>query len=402
MKEVKLQFKQDRDNDVHGEIVINVVSNAVAGIFETGVHLSPKEWDSSENKIIFDSSDILRAIYLYNNWEKLTADVEKIKKVIAKLESRNPDYTFDDIEIRFQGATGKKPFLAYIGEIIGQLKKENRIKTAQSYMSAYNIFSKFLNNRDLALEYIDNEIIVDFEQYLITRGIVRNSSSFYMRILRSAYNKAVHANLVKQCFPFNNVYTGIDKTQKRAVSQDIIQDLEKEKRLSRNMMLARDLFLFSFYGRGISFVDLARLKKSNIKNQVLSYVRSKTGQLLHVGIEPCMERIIQRYESWGQAEGYIFPIIYDENQFYKEYSSALRIHNIRLKRLSKRLQIDPPLTSYVARHTWATIAKKKGIPLEVISEGMGHTSSGTTRIYLASLDQNVLDKANKMIISNKR
>lgn len=402
MEEIKLQFKHDRDNSVHGELIICVDDDTAKGIFETGIQISSKEWDFNEHKVIFDSTDILRAIYLYNNWESLNNDVEKIKKIVTKLKSRNLEMTFHDIEVKFRGATGKKPFLAYIDEIMVQLKKENRVKTAQSYKSAQNVFSKFLNDRDLSLEYIDNELISDFEQYLMGKGIVRNSTSFYMRILRSAYNKAVHANLVKQCFPFANVYTGIDKTQKRAVSQRTIHELETEKRLSRNMSLARDLFLFSFYCRGVSFVDLARLKTNNIKNGVLSYVRSKTGQLLHVGIEPCMERIIQRYESWGQADGYIFPIIYNEKDFYREYSSGLRIHNIRLQRLSKRMQIDPSLTSYVARHTWATIAKRKGVPLEVISECMGHSSSGTTKIYLASLDQNVLDKANKMIISNRR
>lgn len=401
MEEIKLQFKADCGNSAHGELIISVESDTVSGIFETGIQISSKEWDFNEGKVIFDSSDILRAIYLYNNWENLNNDVEKIKKIVSKLKSRNAVITFHDIEVKFRGATGKKLFLDYIIETADKLKSENRTKTAQSYRSTANILSKFLDDKDLSMEYVDSDLIADFEQYLFSKGIIRNSTSFYMRILRSVYNKAVHANLVKQCFPFANVYTGIDKTQKRAVSQSIIYDLEAEKRLSRNISISRDLFLFSFYGRGISFIDLSRLKTDNIKNGILSYVRSKTGQLLHVGVEPCMERIIKRYESYGQAKGYLFPIIYNENNFYKEYSSALRIHNLRLQRLSRRMKLEPPLTSYVARHTWATIAKKKGVPLEVISECMGHTSAGTTKIYLASLDQNVLDKANKMIISNR-
>lgn len=401
MKQIKLQFKKSPENG-QGEIVIDVSLGQVTGAFSTGVFINANEWDEVEEKVIFDSNNIMRAIFLYNSWEKLTAEIEDLKKVVAKLDRRNPNYTFDDLEIKFRGATGKRQFLSFMEEQIALLIREKRVKTAQSYTSARKIFSAFLEEKDIALEYIDSDLICDFEQYLITRGMVRNTTSFYVRILRSAYNKAVQLNLVKQCFPFSQVYTGIDKTQKRAASQRAIYDLENDRRLSRNMSLARDLFLFSFYCRGISFVDLARLKQSNIKNGVLSYVRSKTGQQLHIGLEPCMEKIIRRYEDWGQAEGYLFPIVYNENDFYKEYASGLRIHNLRLHRISKRLKIDPPLTSYVARHTWATLAKKKGVPLGVISECMGHTSEGTTKIYLASLDQNVLDKANKMIITGRK
>lgn len=401
MKQIKLQFRKSPDSD-QGEIVIDVSLKKVSGTFSTRVFINTSEWDDVEEKVVFDSNNILRAIFLYNNWEKLTVEIDHLKKVIEKLDRRNPNYTFDDLEVKFRGATGKKQFLAFVDEQIEFLLREKRIKTAQSYSSARKIFYTFLEAKDLEMEYIDSDLICDFEQYLITRGMVRNTTSFYIRILRSAYNKAVQQNLVKQCFPFSQVYTGIDKTQKRAASQRAINDLENDRRLSRNMSLARDLFLFSFYCRGISFVDLARLKRSNIKNGVLSYVRSKTGQQLHIGLEPCMEKIIHRYEEWGQAEGYLFPIVYHEKDFYKEYASALRIHNLRLRRISKRLKIDPPLTSYVARHTWATLAKKKGVPLGVISECMGHTSEGTTKIYLASLDQNVLDKANKMIISSRR
>lgn len=402
MKDIKLQFRPLPEMNTQGEIIIEVTHNNVCGTFDTGIFIQANEWDTEEEKVIFDSGNILRTIFLYNNWEKLNGELEDLKKVIEKLERRHPNFSFDDLEIKFRGATGKKEFIVFIDDLIRSMTKNNRLKTAQSYISTRKIFYTFLEERDIAMGYMDNDLMSDFEQFLLGRGMVRNTTSFYIRTLRSAYNKAVQQNLVKQCFPFSQVYTGIDKTQKRAVSHKTINDLENDQRMTRNMSLSRDLFLFSFYCRGISFVDLARLKKTNIKNGVLTYMRSKTGQMLSIGLEPCMEEIINRYESYGQAPDYVFPIIFNEKNFYQEYSSALRVHNLRLSRISKRLKIDPPLTSYVARHTWATIAKKKGVPLGVISEGMGHTSEGTTKIYLASLDQNVLDKANKMIISNKR
>lgn len=402
MKQIKLQFRPLPDIDARGEIIIEVTHNVVYGVFDTGVVIQSNEWNTKEERVIFDSGNILRTIFLYNNWEKLNEEIGNLKRVIEQLERRHPNFSFDDLEIKFRGATGKKEFIVFMNELINLMIKNNRIKTAQSYISTRKIFQHFLEEGDIAIGYIDSDLMCDFEQFLIGRGMIRNTTSFYLRTLRSAYNKGVQQNLVKQCFPFSKVYTGIDKTQKRAVSHKAINDMENVNRMTSNMSLSRDLFLFSFYCRGVSFVDLARLKKTDIKNDILSYTRSKTGQTLNIGLEPCMKEIISRYEKSGQAPNYIFPIIFNEKNFHKEYSSALRVHNLRLKRISKRLDIDPPLTSYVARHTWATIAKKKGIPLGIISEGMGHTSEGTTKIYLASLDQNVLDKANKMIISNKK
>ncbi|MEG0499826.1 MAG: site-specific integrase, partial [Rikenellaceae bacterium] len=278
MRQIKLQFKPSSVDKATGEIVIEVLFPTAEGQFETGVYIQSDEWDLEGEKIIFDSDNILRAIFLYNNWERLNGEVEKLKIIIQKLEHRRPNFTFEELEVKFRGANGKKEFLAFIDEQVLLLMRDKRVKTAQSYNSTRNIFAQFLGNKDIAMEYVDSDLMCDFEQFLLNKKMVRNSTSFYLRILRSIYNKAVQQDLVKQNSPFSQVYTGIDKTQKRAATQRAIYDLENDKRLSRNMALARDLFLFSFYCRGISFVDMARLKQENIKNGILSYVRSKTGQ----------------------------------------------------------------------------------------------------------------------------
>jgi site-specific recombinase XerD len=234
-----------------------------------------------------------------------------------------------------------------------------------------------------------------YENWLKETGLVINSVACYMRALRSAYNQAVKRDLTVQKHPFADISTRIDKTVKRAVSADVIIRL-KNMDLSayRALALARDLFMFSFYMRGISFIDMANLRKSNVKNGYILYARSKTRQWLTVKMEACMQEIIARYELLT-VDDYLLPIYTAQN---RDSASRLRSHNKRLKRISGMLGLEKPLSSYVSRHTWATLALRKGIPVEVISESMGHENETTTRIYLASIGQSAVDRANAEII----
>jgi len=234
--------------------------------------------------------------------------------------------------------------------------------------------------------------------YLKTKGLTKNTRSCYMRALRSIYNQAVKLELTPQQHPFTNVYTGIDKTVKRAADEsDIIRLKQLDLSGRKSLELARDLFLFSFYMRGISFIDMANLRKNSVRNGYITYLRSKTKQSVSVRIERCIEVIISRYET-QTIDNRLLPIFTAANM---NYNSLLRIYNKRLKRISDLMGLEQPLSSYVARHTWATIAHRKGIPIEIISECLGHDSENTTRIYIASLGQAVLDKANAEIIKLK-
>ncbi|MDR1372360.1 MAG: site-specific integrase [Dysgonamonadaceae bacterium] len=184
-------------------------------------------------------------------------------------------------------------------------------------------------------------------------------------------------------------------TDKRAVNEQTIIALKKMYLTHNvNLELTRDLFLFSFYMRGISFVDMANLKADNVRNGYIIYFRSKTKQMLSVRLEPCMQEIIDRYRN-RTIDDYLLPVFTLRN---RSHTSHLRTYNKRLKRISKMLGLEKPLSSYVARHSWATIALRKKVPIEVISEGMGHENETTTRIYLASIGQYVVDKANAKII----
>lgn len=285
----------------------------------------------------------------------------------------------------------------FMRQIIGQLDTMGRLRTKDIYHSALNSFLRFSN--DVCIDGIDSEMMLRYENYLhVSRGVKRNTSSFYIRVLRAVYNRAVDRGLTVDNHPFRAVYTGIDKTVKRALPLNAVKRIMRLDLSARpGVALARDLFMFSFYTRGMSFVDMAYLKKSDLCDGVLTYRRRKTGQLLQIKWEKCMQEIIDRHGCG--IDGYLLPIIsragVDER---RQYESAMCITNIRLKEVGRLAGIPAPLTTYVARHSWASIARQKNIPLSIISEGMGHESEKTTRIYLASLETSVVDKANSAVI----
>lgn len=219
-----------------------------------------------------------------------------------------------------------------------------------------------------------------------------------MRNLRAMYNRAVEQELTMQRHPFKHVYTGIDKTVKRAVSAKIIRQI-RDLELMPSMDYARDMFMFSFYTRGMSFVDMAYLKKKDLQNGVLTYRRQKTHQLLFIKWEKPMQEIVDKYDTSGSP--YLLPIIRNVGKDdWRQYKNAAHLVNSKLKKIGVQLGLNVPLTTYVARHGWASIAKSKNIPISTISEAMGHDSENTTRIYLASLDTSVVDKANSIILKS--
>ena len=256
----------------------------------------------------------------------------------------------------------------------------------------------FPQEYEVSWDEMDSDLMIEYETYLKSRGVCPNTSSYYMRGLRAIYNRAVEKKMTVQRDPFKYVYTGIGKTVKRAVPLKVIRQIrDLDLALFSAMDFARDIFMFSFYTRGMSFIDMAYLKKKDLQNGILSYRRQKTGQQLFVKWEKPMQEIVDKYDT--NATPYLLPVIRDMHaDARRQYKNAAHLVNDKLKKLGERLGLDIPLTSYVARHGWASIAKDRNIPLAIISEAMGHDSEKTTRIYLASLDTSAVDKANSRIL----
>lgn len=289
--------------------------------------------------------------------------------------------------------------LEFMENQIRIMRETNRLGTACNYEKTKKNLSEFLGGKDVPLTLIDEQFISEYNIFLIRRSMVRNSVSFYMRILRAVYNKAVRQKLVEQSHPFTEVYTGIDKTRKRAVSETVISKLYKlDLQEGTSLAFARDIFIFSYCTRGMAFVDIAYLKKENIQNGMICYARRKTGQLLSVRIEPSIQRIIDRYSSVSSP--YVFPILTstETKRAYEEYRVAINNHNRLLRRLSEMLPNGCKLTSYTSRHSWATAARNHNVPISIISAGMGHTSEQTTQIYLKSIENDEIDNANARML----
>lgn len=394
MTSIKIKVRPSTVNGKEGSIYFQIIHNRMVRQLNTDYKVYANEWDADAETIIVSGS---RANILCSIKERLEWDVARLEKVIRQLELERRRYTADDVITSFHRMTKENSFFSFMHMVIAQLKQLGKTRTSETYTATLNSFTAFRNEEDVPLDGINSDMMLLYEAYLKGRGVTMNTISFYMRILRAVYNRAVEKGQTSQNNPFCHVYTGVDKTVKRAIPIKTIRTL-KDLDLSTKPSLefARNIFLFSFYTRGMSFVDMAYLKKSDLQNGILTYRRRKTGQQLTIKWEKCMEEIVTKYPTPDSV--YLLPIIKKQDNERRQYDNALHLVNYRLKELSTMLKLQRPLTMYVARHSWASAAKAKNVPLSVISEGMGHDNEATTQIYLASLETSVVDKANKMIL----
>ena len=289
---------------------------------------------------------------------------------------------------------------AFVSLLVQDLMASGRHGTVRAYESALRRLTAFAGNEVILFTDITPGLLKNYERYLFAQGCKRNTVSLYMRMLRSVYNQAACRGLTHTPGGlFDEVFTGTDSSEKRAVNPSVIRRLrELDLRGNTTLETTRDLFLLSFYLRGIPFVDLIRLRKSDLSHNALRYRRSKTGRLLTVAVEPCAQEILRKYAATSSA--YLLPVLTEEgNDGYRQYQNALRRYNLHLQRLSAMLGLKVNLTSYVARHSWATAAYRQGVPVAVISESLGHASEKVTYTYLASFDNRTLKRANQRVIA---
>lgn len=291
-------------------------------------------------------------------------------------------------------------FDTFMQEQIHLLQHAHKNSTAQNYQRSLRCLQSFLKCRHISFDQITDQTMKSLVTHLYDKGLTKNSVSFYMRNLRAVYNKAVKQKLTLHTPVFDDVYTGVDKTIKRAIDESHLLQIARLNLSSSSLLeLVRDIFLFSFCMRGMAFVDVAYLRKTQLHNGYILYTRRKTGKHLRVKLEPLAQRIVDKYIC--QERGYLFPFLTSTHAdtAYRQYVDAINWYNHQLKKLATYISGCPPLTSYTPRHTWATMAHRHCIPLSVISEALGHTTEITTRIYLKSLDDEVIDNENAKLVA---
>ena len=400
MATTKVKFRASSVSGKQGTLFIQVIHKRVVRRVSTSYKLYPEEWDAKWQAVVVTKGTFApRSRYLYAVRKALKSDVSRLQLIILALDHGRTAYRVEDVVKRYLKKEPSDDFLAFADQLIGKKREEGYRSLASKYQSPINSLNRFLKGRLLTFEEMDAELLLSYEAYLKKQRLCPNSTSFYMRNLRAIYNQAANQGLTPQNHPFARVYTGIAKTVKRAVNAEEVRRI-KACQLPANSAaeLSRGIFLFSFYTCGMSLVDLANLKKSDLNGDYLCYCRQKTGQRIQIHWEPCMQRLVDKYHQ--DDSPYFIPIIICPGQDEeRQYQNKIHLINTHLKKIGEQLGLSMKLTSYVARHSWASIAKSQDVPVTAISEAMGHTSERTTRIYLKSFENSIVDCANQKVIS---
>lgn len=298
-------------------------------------------------------------------------------------------------------------FTICANKYIDCLREEGRYSTAHVYENALRSFTQFCGTKGVSFKQINRENLKRYSIYLLAHRLMPNTVSTYMRMLRCIYNKGVDAKLAPYVHGlFRDVFTGVDTRQKKAIPVDelhrlLYQDPQSDK-LRQTQIIANLLFQFC----GMPFVDFSHLEKSNLKQGILKYSRIKTGTPMSLEMLDSALGMLLRVQNSREPyradyPDYLFQVLSgrykrNEEKGHCEYQSALRRFNNQLKSLARRLCIRSSVTSYTLRHSWATTAKYRGTPIEMISESLGHKSIKTTQIYLKGFQLEERTKVNRL------
>ena len=397
---VKLMLNKSRIlNNGSYPLVFQVIHNRRKKLLYTGYRMKEEVFDESEGKIMNGVGSTFTATEVVKMNRELRKMRNQIDTRIRQLERTREEFTVEDILTQNAFGTGKTQFylLRYINAQIERKQELKKVGMAAAYKSTRSSLAKFIGRPDVRMSEVDLGFVKRYEDFLYSNGASGNTVSYYLRNLRSLYNQAVTDGYHPRGeYPFAKAQTRPAKTVKRALSRTDMQNLadlnlENEPELE----FTRDLYLFSFYAQGMAFVDIVLLKKTDICNGVLTYSRHKSKQLIRIVVTPQMQGVIDKYNTENE---YLFPIISGEYASgYQKYRLALGRINRHLKKIAVVADIKVPLTTYTARHTWATLARDYGAPISVISAGLGHTSEEMTRVYLKDFDVSMLNQVNSIV-----
>ena len=400
MTSVKLMLNKSRIlNNGSYPLVFQVIHNRRKKLLYTGYRMKEEVFDESEGKIMNGVGSTFTATEVVKMNRELRKMRNQIDIRIRQLERTREEFTVEDILTQNAFGTGKSQFylLRYINAQIERKQELKKVGMAAAYKSTRSSLAKFIGRPDVRMSEVDLAFVRRYEDFLYSNGASGNTVSYYLRNLRSLYNQAVTDGYHPRGeYPFAKAQTRPAKTVKRALSRTDMQNLadlnlENEPELE----FTRDLYLFSFYAQGMAFVDIVLLKKTDICNGVLTYSRHKSKQLIRIVVTPQMQGVIDKYNTENE---YLFPIISGEYASgYQKYRLALGRINRHLKKIAVVADIKVPLTTYTARHTWATLARDYGAPISVISAGLGHTSEEMTRVYLKDFDVFMLNQVNSIV-----
>lgn len=361
-----------------------------------GISIHPQFWDFDKNKPRKNCPNKEQIQTLISD------NIKDLSGSILDFKTENKEFTATKVIERVKEPSLKKTVEQLFDSEINRLQGEGRLKYASTYKELKASLLNFNMHLDIYFSEIDINWLKRYEAYLRIKGLADNSIGVRFRTLRTLFNKAISENIVKSdYYPFKayKVSKLRKGTVKRAITKADIELIINHKVESDYSQLAIDLFYFSYLSGGINFVDMAYLTYDNIVDKRLIYIRKKTKKLIKLPIQDKAMDIVKKYKS---NNSYIFPIL---SEFHKtDIQKANRVHKVLgkvnkyLKAVGEELGLPIDLTTYVARHTYATVLKRSGVNTSIISESLGHSSEKVTQIYLDSFENSQIDEAMKNLL----
>ncbi len=384
---VTLYIHKTLKNGQH-PIIIQIIKDRKIKKISIGYSAKKDEWDFTENKPS-KKHPLRKELETVINMKMAI-----LSKQVLALELQSDDYSAETVVKRVQRKKASTSIIGFFDEVIVDLRKNNRIGNADIYQTCKNVINTFINGKDLAFIDVDYVFLNKLENSWKQKGWKESSISTYMRTLRALFNKAIKEEVIEpSVYPFKTykISSLNTITQKRALNRAQISAIEQLKLSKESYLLfAKNIFLFSYYTMGTNFVDIAELTKKNIVNDQLQYTRAKTHKSYNTPIHPKAKIILNYYISI-QTDKYIFPI-YTEKIHKTAQQKANRLHKVlqnvnkNLKEIAVKCNISENLTTYVARHSSATILKREGISTSKIKDLLGHETEEITQVYLDSFE----------------
>ena len=399
MATLKLKFRPSGTRLREGILYYQVIYKRQTFLLSTSHRILSCEWDKQSESLRIPSEG-KRKQELSLIWSSLQREMKQLAEILFRVEATSQRVSLDELRQSFREVILRPTVFGFLQEQTRHKDCMDRKGTARTYKNAYRRFYEFRQGVDLAFCELTSVMMEQYEAWLVRRGLMHNTIRFYLRTLNTMLRRAEDEGLLTERKLFSHVRLSFAQTVKRAISEKELQTIERlPLPVGSSLAFARDIFMFSFYMRGMPFVDIAFLKKSNLQNGTLGYCRRKTNQFLSIEWESVLQTIVNRYAHLTRNSSYMLPIItHEDGTEYLQYQRMQERINRSLKKIVVRVGLKIPLTTYVARHTWASIARNMNVSIAVISEGMGHHSYKTTQIYLDSIDNSMINDANRKII----
>lgn len=377
-------------------IIIRITHNRKSKTITTGFSVKEKFWVCALSQVSAshpESQDIN---------SQIAQSIGRLYTLIS-YKSKNSDWNLDELVNEYHGKVLVKnevTFQSYGKKVVSDYRMLEKHGTADWYQVALSSVSKCLGE-NLKFKDLTPSKCSEYERILLTSGCSINGVNSYMRAVRAIFNKAIRDELVEiNCYPFNRFRIKVESTQKRNLTKDELRDLFKYKTFNKTEQMWLDVYKLSFLLMGMNFTDLISVRKSDVVNGRLNYRRAKTKKLFSVKLTDSIKTILNQYET--EKSEYLLPILkpfYADGETQKKaMKDKLKQCNKYLKRIGKLLQFQQSLTTYTARHSWATTAKKLGYSNELIAEGLGHQyGNRITAIYLDSFNQEEIDEMNHKV-----